>query len=237
MSRVAEKLKSLRSEKGLSQKDLAKKLGVGEAFIKDLELGRKVAPESFLNKITKVFGKDLNDISLSIEIEADEESFSEQLNKSFASSSNAPKQTKTPVKKAEVSEVWDSAFSSVLKEVPIYDANYIKVIDKKLLPIVGKKINGFPADKVFFFEIPNDDLIGFRISKGDLAFAHQSTELSGSNGTYLLNKDGKKVIRQVKKLDSAKALLIYNQSSVRTETVYIKDLKVIAKIESVEIKL
>ncbi|NLZ47410.1 MAG: helix-turn-helix transcriptional regulator, partial [Clostridiales bacterium] len=70
MSRVAEKIKSLRIEAGMSQKALAKKLGVSESFINDVELGRKIINESMINRVSKIFNKDINDISMSVEVES-----------------------------------------------------------------------------------------------------------------------------------------------------------------------
>ena len=41
LSRVGEKLKEAREKSGLTQKALAKKLGVAEKYINEIELGRK----------------------------------------------------------------------------------------------------------------------------------------------------------------------------------------------------
>ena len=42
MSRVGQRIKEARLKSGMSQKVLAKKLGVAEKYINDVELGRKV---------------------------------------------------------------------------------------------------------------------------------------------------------------------------------------------------
>ena len=51
MSRIGEKIKNLRNKKGLTQKQLSKKLGVSESFINDIELGRKIINESLMTKL------------------------------------------------------------------------------------------------------------------------------------------------------------------------------------------
>ena len=68
MSRIGEKIKNLRNKKGLTKKQLSKKLGVSESFINDIELGRKIINESLMSKLTKVLGEDLNDLTLSIDV-------------------------------------------------------------------------------------------------------------------------------------------------------------------------
>ena len=63
MSRVGEKIKEAREKTGLTQKALAKKLGVAEKFINEVETGRRVAQESFIDRAAKVFekvGKEMN---------------------------------------------------------------------------------------------------------------------------------------------------------------------------------
>ena len=74
------------------------------------------------------------------------------------------------------------------------------------------------------------------MAKGDRAFAHYINE--PENNTFcLIERHGERMIRQIKKLDSSKLLLISNKGSVRTETVYIKDVKIIARLDRVEFKL
>jgi len=84
--------------------------------------------------------------------------------------------------------------------------------------------------------IENDDLIGFRIAKGDLAFANLTSEIE-NNAIFLLDYNGERVLRQIKKLDANKLLLISNRGSLRTETASPKEIKIIAKLNRLEIKL
>ena len=64
MSRVGERIKEARLKANIPQKVLAKKLGVSEKYINEVELGRKIAQESFINKASKILNTDLNDISM-----------------------------------------------------------------------------------------------------------------------------------------------------------------------------
>ena len=57
MSRVGENIKNTRNSVGMSQKQLAKKLGVAESFINEVETGRKVANQSLIDRVVKSFGK------------------------------------------------------------------------------------------------------------------------------------------------------------------------------------
>lgn len=234
MSRIGEKIKNTRIDLGMSQKQLAKKLGVAESFINEVELGRKIINEALINKISKVLGKNINDISMSIEEEtAQEEKTVER--REITLNNNKTNKAKSK-ELGEVNELWNEAFSSVLKTVPIYKYDLKQSVGTKLLPIISNKVEGFSQDKVFYLQIEDDDMIGFRIDKGDIGFAHLTNQID-NNGIYLIEYNSERAIRQIKKLDSNKLLLISNRGSVRTETVNIKDIHIIGKIERIEIKL
>lgn len=222
MSRVGEKVKGIRNSIGMSQKQLAKKLGVSESFISEIETGKKVINQNLIDRLSKVLGKDINDITMSFE----EQVYKEEKNEKFP----------TKNKQQDVKEVWNEAFSSVLKNVPIYKYDMARPISSKQLPLINNRVDGYAQDKVLYLEIEDDDMIGFRMSKGDLAFGHITHEIE-NNSTCLIEYDNKRVIRQIKKLDNSKLLLLSNKGSLTTETVGLKDIKVIAKLDRLEIKL
>lgn len=230
MSRAGEKLKDIRIKLGLSQKALAKKMGVAESFINEVETGRKILNETMLSKLSKLAGKDINDITMSIEEETTMEDVDIK--------AGGFKTNKTPLVKAsaEVNDVWNNALSSVLKTVPIYKYDLKEVVGSRQMPVISNRIEGYALDKVLYLEIEDDDMIGFRMSRGDIAFAHLTHELE-NNSICLLEINSERVIRQIKKLDNSKVLLVSNRNTLKTETVYIKNINIIARLSRIEIKL
>ncbi|MFL0195122.1 multiprotein-bridging factor 1 family protein [Clostridium sp. WILCCON 0269] len=224
MSRVGEKVKSARIELGITQKVLGKKLGVSEKFINEVESGRKIANQGMIDKLSKILGKDMNDITMSFE----EQAYEEEKDKKFSPTFKKDK--------IQVQEVWSEAFGSVLKKIPIYKYDMNKVVNFKQLPLMNNKVEGYAQDKVVYLEIQSEDMEGFRIRSGDLALAHITGEIE-NNSICLVEYNSKRELRQVKKLDNKKVLLISSRNSIRTETVEIKDLKIIAKLDRLEIKL
>lgn len=222
MSRVGENIKQAREKSGMTVKALAKKLGVAEKYINEVEMGRKVVPESFIDRAAKVLKADLNDISMVVTDEALMEE--KKTLREF------------PKKKSESSEVWTDAFASVLKSVPVYDYSLSIKRGSKEMPVHSNKIEEYPQDKVFYLEIEDDEMTGFRMLKGDIAFAHTVKEAS-NNGFFLIDYKGKRKIRQVKSLGNSKVLLVSNAGSLLTETMEVKELDVIAKLERIEITL
>ncbi|GAB6168667.1 XRE family transcriptional regulator [Clostridium carnis] len=229
MSRVGEKIKEARLKSGITQKALAKKLGVAEKYINEVELGRKVAQESFIDKAAKILKADLNDISMVVTDEALMEERKNFVSKQVTSNKSAKV-------KNEQDEVWTSAFSSVLKNVPIFDYELKKQKGFKELPIHSNKVEGFPQDKVFYIEVQNDEMSGFRMLKGDLVFGHLVKE-GTNNGIFLVKYKDKTAIRQMKSLGNSKILLVSNGGSLLTETMELKEVEIIAKLERIEINL
>ena len=232
MSRVGQKIEDIRIASGISQKQLAKKLGVSESFINEIESGRKVLNQGLIERISKVLGKDLNDVSMSFE----DQVFSEEPKVETKNYIPRPTAKVKEKEKEEVNDVWNDAFGSVIKNVPIFNYNLNKNLGSKMLPIVSNKIEGYAQDKVFYLEIQDEDMIGFRIGKGDLAFAHAISEIE-NNAFCLIEHGNTRIIRQVKRLDNTKILLISNRSSVQIDTVDHKSIKVIARIDRIEFKL
>ncbi|ATD47333.1 XRE family transcriptional regulator [Clostridium perfringens] len=223
MSRVGERIKEARQKSGMTQKALAKKLGVAEKFVNEVETGRKIINESLISKVSKVLNTDLNDINMVVT--------DEELQKEL----KAEKQVRQ-TKPAEVNEVWNQAFGSVLKNVPIYDYSLAQVKGYKQLATASNKIDGHTANKVFYLKIENNDMTGYRIQENDLALCYSIKEIE-NNSICLVEFNGKRVIRQIKKLDNVKALLISNNGSMRTETANIKEVKSIAKLYRIEFDL
>lgn len=223
MSRVGERIKEAREKSGMTQKALAKKLGVAEKFVNEVETGRKIINESLISKVSKVLNTDLNDINMVVT--------DEELQKELKSEKQV-RQTKP----AEVNEVWNQAFGSVLKNVPIYDYSLTQVKGYKQLATASNKIDGHTANKVFYLRIENNDMTGYRIQENDLALCYSIKEIE-NNSICLVEFNGKRVIRQIKKLDNVKALLISNNGSMRTETANIKEIKAIAKLYRIEFDL
>lgn len=228
MSRVGERVKAARINANMTQKQLAKKLGVAESFVNDVELGRKIMNENLINRIGKVLNTDLNDVSM---VAADEDLKEErEARRAPAIAHKAPKA------EGETQEIWNQAFGSVLKNVPVYDYSLTKAKETRQLPMHSNKIEGYPADKVFYIEIEDEDMIGYRIAKGDIALVYSIKELE-NNSIALIDYKGKRAVRQIKKLDNTKALILSNGKTVLTETANIKDITPIATLIKLEIKL
>lgn len=97
-------------------------------------------------------------------------------------------------------------------------------------------MEGYAKEKVFYLIIEDTDMAGFRIFKGDRAFGVLENQID-KDGFFLIEYNGERVVRQVKKLQGDKLLLVYNRGTLITETVSTKEIKVIARLVKLEVIL
>lgn len=239
MSRIGQEINKVRLQKGMSLKQLAKKLGVSESFILDIETGKKIINDEMIGRVSKALDFELGPIGLF----ASEDKLAETekgtrtvvVSKTAATIAAQMKQ-QNQQQNQPVQEIWDDAFGNILKTVPVYDYRMDRLIDKKLLPIEKNKVEGFQKEKVFYLHIEDTDMSGFRIFKGDRAVSVLTSEID-NDGFYFVEYNGGRAVRQIKRLQADKLLLISNKGTLITETINSKELKVIAKVVKLEINL
>lgn len=228
MTRVGDKIRIARTEKKMTQKQLAKKVGVAEKFISDVEIGKKIASESVIEKISKILGAEIFDLGMNVEEDSDDVDFKEEM---------AKEERRVPkAKKKEINEVWDEAFGSNMKKIPVFGYDLKTAEDFRFIHMESNKIDGFQQDKVVCIKIEDNEMEDFRISKGDVAYCHMTAEIR-ENSICLIEVNGKRMIRKIRKLDSSKLLLISSDRSVHADTEEIKKVKVLLSLYKLEIKL
>ncbi len=242
MSRIGQEINKLRLQKGLSPKQLAKALGVSENFVLDIESGKKIISDDMIGRVSKALDFELGPIGLfaSEDKQADKYAGAEKAAAPAVVTSSVKQQVGAAQSKVNlnqpVQEVWDDAFGNILKTVPVYDYRMDRLIEKKLLPIEKNKVEGFQKEKVFYLNIEDTDMTGFRIAKGDRALSILTGEVD-ADGIYFIEYNGSRAIRQVKKLQADKLLLVSNKGTLITETISTKSIKVIARLVKLEISL
>lgn len=222
MGRMGTEICRLRKEAGLTQKQLAKQMGVTERFIEEVEAGKKVLNSELITRVSKVLRQEAGRLDLYDE---------EEVSRRPEPDKNIKKVIEKPVQ-----AIWTDALAGVIMPVPVYDAKMEKTVGTRQLPIISNKVEGFSKEKVFYLTIEDNDMSGFRITKGDLILACGTQEIE-KDGFYYIELSGKKQIRQVKKLDQEKLLLVANSGSLATETVRKAEIKVHARIIRLEIML
>ena len=230
MSRLGETIRAARLKKGLTPKALGKKCGVAESFINDVEMGTRIVSDDQAQRILKVLGVE-NPISTELEVAAEPE----------VELRPRPRPYVIPVKKPEEpayteaereatqasADAWLDALGGVVKRVPIMDEGGV-VIDHRLMPVIGGKIEGGHPDKVIFYRCPDNSMRGFRVFAGDLLLVVPEKN-PVDDALMLLAVRGKRVVRKIKKLEGSKLMLQSYDRELVTETVMWAEIQILGR--------
>lgn len=214
MSRVGEQIRTIRVEKGITPKELAKKCGVTEKFMLEVEQGRKILSESQIKQVEKVLGVDLQG---NIPLETGEEvmTLPEEPTK---------KEKKPPAVPA--AESWDLAVSNLIRRYPVVNNNTGETVGYRYFPVIDNRVEGINPDKVALFALADDSLSGFRLNKGDTVVVHLGQEVKV--GSFLVvETGGKRLIRKVGSADEKTVLLIAHDRTMSTQSYARNELKII----------
>jgi len=230
MARVGDELKKSREESGMTLKQVAKKLGVSESFVSEVEQGRRVINEDLIKRFSKVFDKKIATIGLGSLEETAAQS------ESFERTKAAIKKEVYVAPKTPVNDLWNQAFGENIKNVPIYDYEMKNPVAHKSHVVENRKIDGHPMDKVAMLKVENDDLKGYRIHKGDLVTGVEAKDIQGTQ-IMLITYKGKNILRKVRNLNNGNVELLNFNESQRSEIVPIKEVKTVLKLYKVEVSL
>jgi len=208
MSRLGDTIRAAREKAGLTPKALGKKCGVAESFIVEVESGRKIVSDEQAQRILKALGT-TNPVSTELEVAAEPPQALRPRPKPYVLPVKQPDDPPpTPVEQAQTqasADAWLDALGGVVKRVPVIDAEGV-VIDHRLLPVVGGRIEGGHPDKVLYFRVEDDALRGFRIHPGDLLLTvPAATPID--EAVMLVQIDGKRAVRKIKKVEGGKLML------------------------------
>ena len=235
MSRVGDNIKKVRETAGMSSKTLAKKMGVSESFLLDVEQGRKVVNEAMIQRFTTILGRNVSELGLdSFESAVFKEEREEERK------ARVKVETVRPVEKttqpAVKNELWDQAFGSNLKNIPIYTPEFGQPAGQKLYPVEAGKVNGIPAEKAVLVRQINNELTGYGIYRNSLLLGSPVKTLT-QDGIYLITVRGQNLIRKVKLLGNSNVLLRRCEVQEFTETIASKDVKPLLHFSTVETQL
>lgn len=231
MSDLGKMVQAARAKKGMTAKQLAKRCGVAESNIVDIEAGRKIANETLLQRFVKILEVDLNTDLTDL---ADRE-LQERQPVSKAKTKNQIVHKSQNIQE-NPSDQWELAFGNVMRKLPVHDLDNWQITDYRLQPVINNKIDGFAPDKVVFVRVKGDVLQGLGIKDGDLLKVALIREIL-HNGVQLIRIGGKFCIRRVRKLDGDKILLVDFDRDSKTEIRTVKETEIVGRCLTAEIRL
>ncbi|MBQ7053288.1 MAG: XRE family transcriptional regulator [Clostridia bacterium] len=240
MSRLGDLILLERSRQKLTRKQVARKCGVSESYLKDVEEGRRIIQDDQARRILKTLGtSQRNEAEFSLDEIAATVDLSTLAPKPVAPAPQPKPAEPKPAVRQQTSEeqsgIWLDALSSVLKPVPVMNAGWIQV-SRRMVPIQDGKIEGAKPDKVVYFLAPDDSMRAMRIEKGDLVLIVPQT-LPIDGAIMLVEYGAHRCLRRIKLLGNSNILLQSGDRELGAESVHISDVKLVGKAVRVEIAL
>ena len=238
MSRLGVLILLERTRQKLTRKQVAKKCGISEGYLKDVEEGRRIIQDDQARRILRTLGTSQRSEA---EFSLDEIAATVDLGTLAPKPAPAPRPEPKPEPAAkpaspeEQSGIWLDALSSVLKPVPIMNAGWMQV-GRRMTPIQDGKIEGAKPDRVVYFKAPDDSMRAMRIEKDDLVLVvPQSLPVDGA--IMLVEYGAHRCLRRVKLLGNSSILLQSGDRSLDSEAVHISDVKLVGRAVRVEFSL
>ncbi len=240
MSRLGDLIKTERLRQGLTYKQVAKKCGVAESFLADVEAGTRIIADDQARRILKSIGLrqqteadfTLDDIAATVDLQTVQPALQK------AAQDNKAKKAEEPLASTGDGiggSIWLDALTSVLKRVPVYNA-VMKEIDHRLLPVLNGQIENAAPDKVYYYLVPDDALRGFRVCQGDLTLVVPAgSPIDGA--IMLVELKGRRILRKVKKLENFQLLLQSYDREYAAETCAVNEVTCLGRCVRLEVSL
>ena len=233
MSRLGDLMHLERTRRKLSAKAVAKLAGVSEKYIMEVESGTRIIQDDQARRILAKMGMEqqteamftLEDIAVTVDLQSAVSPERFEKNKAAKPSESG---------KADGS-IWLDALRGVLQHVPIYNA-VMKETGSRLLPVSQGRIEGAPAEKVFYFMAPDNRMRGFRVQQGDLVLIVPTQTVEDSKMMLLDTPLGKQLY-MIKLLPRYQLLLQSFDQQSESEVIAMADVHVIGKGVRLEAEL
>ncbi len=242
MSRLGDLIRLERTRQGLTHKQVARKCGVSDKYLMEVEAGTRIIADDQARRILKAMGMTqqtesdftLDDIAATVDLQ----SAVPQLTR--AVEPKKPAKAEKPQPEAEsgpgvAGPIWLDALSGVLNHVPVYNA-VMKEVGHRLLPITNGKIEGAAPDKVFYFMAPDNDLRGFRVQRGDLLLVVPA-QAAVDGAIMLLQTPQGRILRKVKRYNDYQAMLQKYDDAFESELKNYNELTFVGRCVRLEADL
>lgn len=242
MSIIGTNIKKIRIKQNLTAKQLAKKCGISETALIDIEDGKKVPTTQLTNLITKGLGVNIDAIEPSYFSDYFEENPEPKKTAEANTSklSNAKQETPKPSGSNTISD----ALSKAVKKIPViakitagksipFDGD---IIDNKFEPVFQGKNNNVAGEDFIYYMVQDNSMQGARIMKSDLALVFLTDSIRDKDMVLFTYKNTT-YIRRYKAVTDNLVVLYPENPDFETFAVDKKDIKIAGKVLRVEFKV
>jgi transcriptional regulator with XRE-family HTH domain len=241
MSIIGTNIKKIRMKQNLSAKQLAKKCGISETALLEIEDGKKVPTTQLTNLITKGLG---------VNIDAIEPSYFSDYFEENPVPKEAPVNTarvinakQTDNKQSNTNTISD-ALSKAVKKIPVLSKVTAgksvpfegDIVDSKFEPVFQGKANNVAGEEFVYYMVSDNSMQGARIMKSDLALVFLTDSIRDKDIVLFTYKNNT-YIRRYKSVSDNIVALIAENADYDTFAADKKDLRIVGKVLRVEFKI
>lgn len=241
MSIIGTNIRNIRNKQNLSAKQLAKKCGLAESAIIEIEEGKRVPTTQITKLITKALGVNID----AIEPTYFSDYFDEQPEKKEAAAPSTARiiNVKNVDNKQGNANTISDAFSKAVRKIPVVSKITAgksipfegDIIDNKFEPVFQGKGNNVAGEDFLYYLVQDNSMQGARIMKGDLALVFLTDSIRDKDIVLFTYKNNT-YIRRYKSVDDL-ALLFPENPDFDTFAVDKKEIRIVGKVLRVEFKL
>ena len=241
MSRLGDLIHLERTRQKLTYKQVARKCGVSEKYLEEVESGRRIIQDDQARRILRAMGMQqqteadftLDDIAATVDLQsAAVPSVAKAAEKKLT---KKEKHEGEAADEAVTGSIWLDALSGVLKHVPVMNAA-MKEVGHRLLPITNGKIEGANPDKVYYLMAPDNDLRGFRVMKGDLLLVVPA-QSPVDGAIMVLDTPFGKILRKTVAMPNFQVMLQKFDQSCESEIVNLNSITCVGRCVRLEAEL
>jgi transcriptional regulator with XRE-family HTH domain len=256
MSRLGDLILLERTRQRMTPKQVAKKCGITEKYLLEVESGKRIIADDQARRILKSIGLrehneidfSLDEIAATVDLETLRIGQGQQASPGGQGTAPAPaREMPAAARRVASTEsagaegaghaggIWLDALAGVLKSVPVYNAAW-SIVDRRLLPISNGRIEGGAPEKVFYFLAPDDSMRGFRVLSGDWALIVPS-QSPIDEAIMLVEYRQHRALRKVRKLDAQTVLLQSFDREYLAEPLSVNEVTFTGRAVRLEISL
>ncbi len=246
MSRLGDLIRLERTRQGLTHKQVARKCGVSDKYLMEVEAGTRIIADDQARRILKTMGMNqqseadfnanftLDDIAATVDLQSAVPRLAKAAEAKKVQKEEKP-QAAAETDPGVAGSIWLDALSGVLKHVPVYNA-VMKEVGHRLLPITNGKIEGASPDKVYYFMAPDNDLRGFRVQRGDLVLVVPA-QAAVDGAIMLLQTPHGRILRKIKRVNDYQAMLQKYDETFESEIKNFNELTFVGRCVRLEADL
>ncbi len=242
MSIIGTNIKKIRTKQNLTAKQLAKKCGMSEAALVEIEDGKKVPTTQITKLITKALGVNIDAIEPSYFAEYfDEQPEPKEAPPARQERMIPSKQTDT---KQSSGNALSDALSKAVRKIPVLSKITAgksvpfegDIIDNKFEPVFQNKGNNVAGEDFVYYMAQDNSMQGARIMKNDLALVFLTDSIRDKD-IVLFSYKNTTYLRRYKAIADNMVVLFPENPDFETFAVDKKEVRIVGKVLRVEFKI